>query len=56
MEDKGEVLYEIGPKFNFFYELTMPTGRKIKSSFTIMIITIIFLNQEIINAFHVVAK
>ena len=41
MEDKGEVLYEIGPKFNFFYELTMPTGRKIKSSFTIMIITII---------------
>ena len=41
MEDKGEVLYEIGPKFNFFYELTMPTGRKIKSSFTIMIITMI---------------
>ena len=41
MEDKGEVLYEIGPKFNFFYELTMPTGRKMKSSFTIMIITMI---------------
>ena len=34
MEDKGEVLYEIGPKFNFFYELTMPTGRRLKSALT----------------------
>lgn len=32
MDDKGEVLYEISPKFDFFYELTMPTGRKMKSA------------------------
>ena len=24
----------LGPKFNFFYELTMPTGRKLKSALT----------------------
>ena len=33
MEDKGEVLYELGPKFDFFYEMTMPTGKKMRSSF-----------------------
>lgn len=41
MEDKGEVLYELGPKFNFFYELTMPTGRKLKSALTAVIISIV---------------
>ena len=30
MEDKGEVLYELSPKFDFLYELTMPTGKKMK--------------------------
>ena len=43
MEDKGEVLYEIGPKFNFFYELTMPTGRRLKSALTGVIISIVLL-------------
>ena len=43
MEDKGEVLYEIGPKFNFFYELTMPTGRRLKSALTGVIISIALL-------------
>ncbi len=33
MEDKGEVLYEISPKFDFIYELTMPTGKKMRSAF-----------------------
>lgn len=32
MEDRGEVLYELSPKFDFFYELTMPTGKKMKSA------------------------
>jgi membrane protein YdbS with pleckstrin-like domain len=41
MEDKGEVLYELSPKFDFFYELTMPTGKKIKSSFITVIVTLI---------------
>lgn len=41
MEEKGEVLYELGPKFDFFYELTMPTGKKMKSSFVLVIVTII---------------
>lgn len=43
MEDKGEVLYEIGPKFNLFYELTMPTGRRLKSALTGVIISIVLL-------------
>lgn len=41
MEDKGEVLYELGPKFDFLYELTMPTGKKIRSSFFVVLITLI---------------
>ncbi len=42
MEDKGEVLYEIGPKFDFLYELTSPTGKKMKSSLmVVLIITIL---------------
>lgn len=41
MEEKGEVLYELGPKFDFIYELTMPTGRKMKSSFVATIISMI---------------
>lgn len=42
MEDKGEVLYELSPKFDFFYELTMPTGKKMKSAFTAMVVAIVF--------------
>ena len=41
MEDRGEVLYELSPKFDFFYELTMPTGKKMRSSFIGAIILII---------------
>ena len=41
MEEKGEVLYELGPKFDFFYELTMPTGKKMKSSFIAVLISLI---------------
>ena len=41
MEEKGEVLYELGPKFDFFYELTMPTGKKMKSSFIAVIIVLV---------------
>lgn len=41
MEDKGEVLYELSPKFDFIYELTMPTGRKMKSALVTVIISII---------------
>ena len=38
MEQKGEVLYEISPKFEFLYELTTPMGRKMKSSFIAVIV------------------
>ena len=41
MEDKGEVLYELGPKFDFFYEMTMPTGKKMRSSFISALVTAI---------------
>jgi len=46
MDDKGEVLYELSPKFDFLYELTMPTGRKMKNSFIYMIV---FSIIEIVN-------
>lgn len=41
MEDRGEILYEISPKFDFIYELTMPTGKKMKSAIVGAIITAI---------------
>ena len=41
MEDKGEVLYELSPKFDFLYELTMPTGKKMKSSFMAVVISLV---------------
>lgn len=41
MEDKGDVLYELSPRFDFFYELTMPTGKKMKSSFIAVVIVLI---------------
>ena len=40
MEDKGEVLYELKPTFNFIYELTMPTGRKIRSALMSIILAV----------------
>lgn len=41
MEDKGEVLYELKPKFDFLYEIMMPTGKKMKSALISVLITII---------------
>ena len=41
MEDKCEVLYELSPKFDFLYELTMPTGKKMKSSFMAVVISLV---------------
>lgn len=38
MEDKGEVLYELKPKFDFLYEIMMPTGKKMKSALISVII------------------
>lgn len=46
MEDKGEVLYEIGPKYDFIYELTSPTGKKMRTS---LLVTIIILAIKIIT-------
>lgn len=40
MEDKGEVLYELKPTFNFIYELTMPTGRKIRAAFMSIVLAV----------------
>ncbi len=40
--DNNDIKLELKPKFNFIYELGMPTGRKIKNALiTIVIITII---------------
>lgn len=36
-----EVVHEIVPKFNFLYELGMPTGKKIKSTMSLIFIFII---------------
>lgn len=41
MEEKGEVLYELKPSFNFIYELTMPTGRKIRSALMSIVLAIV---------------
>lgn len=41
MEDRGEVLYELSPKFDFLYELTMPTGKKMKSAIVGAVISVI---------------
>lgn len=52
MEDRGEVLYELSPKFDFLYELTMQTGKKMKSAIVgaiiaaiINIILLVFRND-----------
>ena len=31
-ENQDQIKFKISPKFNFFYEMGMPTGRKIRSS------------------------
>lgn len=58
MEELGneKLLKEIKPKFNFIYELFMPTGRKIKSSAAMIIISIIItiiisVNKDILLDF-----
>jgi len=43
MEDRGEVLYELKPKFDFFYEIMMPTGKKMKSALLSVIILAIII-------------
>lgn len=39
--ENEKLLKEIKPKFNFIYELFMPTGRKMKSSLIMIVISII---------------
>lgn len=47
--ESEEILYKLSPRFNFIYELIMPTGRKIKSTISILFVlciaTIFFLNN-----------
>lgn len=43
------VIHEITPKFNFLYELGMPTGRKIKNTFFLIFIFIIAYIVAILN-------
>lgn len=42
-ENKEKIQYQISPKFNFLYELGMPTGRKIKTAL-LMIVILLVLN------------
>ena len=37
----NNIIHEISPKFNFIYELGMPTGKKIKSTLLLMLIFIL---------------
>lgn len=41
MEENREIKYKIIPEFNFLYELGMPTGRKIRTSFSMLLIFLI---------------
>ena len=45
----NEVVHEIVPKFNFLYELGMPTGKKIKSTLFLMFIFVTGLIVLLIN-------
>lgn len=48
MEEEKEVVYEIKPKFNLFYESFMPTGSKLRNTvFMIMVFLIIYIIFEI---------
>lgn len=62
MEDNREIKYQITPKFNFLYEMGMPTGKKIRTSIFVLILFIVltivvalkagsltFANYEIFN-------
>ena len=62
MEDNREVKYQITPKFNFLYEMGMPTGKKIRTAIFVLILFIVltivvalkagsltFANYEIFN-------
>lgn len=62
MEDNREIKYQITPKFNFIYEMGMPTGKKIRTSIFVLILFIVltilvalkagsltFANYEIFN-------
>lgn len=41
MEGNNEIKYKISPKFNFIYELGMPTGKKIRNDIVVLIVFII---------------
>lgn len=52
MEDnvrENEIVHEIVPKFNFLYELGMPTGKKIKSTLFLMFIFVVGYIVLLIN-------
>lgn len=49
MEEK--LLYKLSPKFNFVYELAMPTGRKIKTFFVVGILFTILTILLYFNSF-----
>ena len=62
MEDNREIKYQITPKFNFLYEMGMPTGKKIRTAIFVLILFIVltiivalkagsltFANYEIFN-------
>lgn len=41
MEDNREIKYKITPRFNFLYEMGMPTGKKIRTSIFVLIVFIV---------------
>lgn len=41
MEDNREIKYQITPRFNFLYEMGMPTGKKIRTSIFVLIVFIV---------------
>lgn len=53
---KEKLIKEITPEFNFIYELFMPTGKKIKSSLSMLVVAIVliivvYLNSDILAEF-----
>ncbi len=54
MENKDEILYQLKPNYDFIYEMTMPTGKKVRGKIFVAILALVLMIVIIVSKKYVI--
>lgn len=54
MENKEELLYQLKPNYDFIYEMTMPTGKKVRNKILVAVVALVLMIVLLIAKKYVV--